>query len=180
MYETAARAQEIADLTLKQIHFKDYSYVILKGKGNKERNVPITEDLKEVLIKYIKIFHIEDQDDYIFENKNNNKITTKGIEYILKKYIEEARMKYPNKFKDKYSNHSMRHSRAMHLLEAGVNLIYIRDILGHKSVITTEIYAKTNPLIKEKQIIEHSKHLNVEDKYSEEDKNNLLEFLNTL
>ena len=51
MYETAARAQEIADLTLKQIHFKDYSYVILKGKGNKERNIPITEDLKEVLIK---------------------------------------------------------------------------------------------------------------------------------
>ena len=180
MYETAARAQEIADLTLKQIHFKDYSYVILKGKGNKERNIPITEDLKEVLIKYIKIFHIEDQDDYIFKNKNNNKITTKGIEYILKKYIEEARIKYPNKFKDNFSNHSMRHSRAMHLLEAGVNLIYIRDILGHKSVITTEIYAKTNPLIKEKQIIEHSKHLNVEDKYSEEDKNNLLEFLNTL
>ena len=180
MYETAARAQEISDLTLKQLNFKDYSYVILKGKGNKERNVPITDDLKEVLIKFIKVFHVENEDDYIFKNKYNSKITTKGIEYILKKYINEARVKYPNKFKDKYSNHSMRHTRAMHLLESGVNLIYIRDILGHESVTTTEIYAKTNPLIKEKEIIEHSKHLNVEDKYSKEDKNSLLEFLNTL
>lgn len=180
MYETAARAQEISDLTLKQLNFKDYSYVILKGKGNKERNIPITDDLKEVLIKFIKVFHIEKEDDYIFINKYNCKITTKGIEYILKKYIDAARVKYPNKFKDKYSNHSMRHSRAMHLLESGVNLIYIRDILGHESVTTTEIYAKTNPLIKEKQIIEYSKHLNVEDKYSEEYKNSLLEFLNTL
>ena len=152
----------------------------MKGKGNKERNIPITEDLKEVLVKFIKVFHIENEDDYIFKNKYNGKITTKGIEYILKKYINKARIKYPNKFKDNYSNHSMRHSRAMHLLESGVNLIYIRDILGHVSVTTTEIYAKTNPLIKEKQIIEHSKHLNVKDKYSEEDKNNLLEFLNTL
>ena len=74
----------------------------------------------------------------------------------------------------------MRHSRAMHLLESGVNLIYIRDILGHVSVTTTEIYAKTNPLIKEKQILEHGKHLNVKDKYSEDDKNNLLDFLSTL
>ena len=180
MYETAARAQEISDLTLKQLNFKDYSYIVLKGKGNKERNISITEDLKEVLVKFIKVFHIENEDNYIFKNKYNGKITTKGIEYILKKYINKARIKYPNKFKDNYSNHSMRHSRAMHLLESGVNLIYIRDILGHVSVTTTEIYAKTNPLIKEKQIIEHSKHLNVKDKYSEEDKNNLLEFLNTL
>ena len=180
MYETAARAQEISDLTLKQLNFKDYSYVVLKGKGNKERNIPITEELKEILIKYIKAFHIDNENDYFFKNKNNYKITTKGIEYILKKYIDEARTKYPNKFKDRYSNHSIRHSRAMHLLESGVNLIYIKDILGHVSVVTTEIYAKTNPLIKEKQIIEHSKHLNVEDKYSEEDKNNLLDFLNTL
>ena len=47
----------------------------------------------------------------------------------------------------------MRHTRAMHLLEAGVNLIYIRDFLGHSSISTTEIYAKTNPKIKEKEII---------------------------
>lgn len=180
MYETAARAQEISDLTFKQLNFKNYFYITLKGKGNKERNVPITEDLKEILIKFIKVFHIQNDNDYIFKNKNNSKITTKGIEYILKKYIDKARVKYPEKFKDNYSNHSMRHSRAMHLLESGVNLIYIRDILGHVSVTTTEIYAKTNPLVKEKQIIEHSKHLNVENKYSEEDKNSLLEFLNTL
>ena len=83
-------------------------------------------------------------------------------------------------FKSNYTNHSMRHTRAMHLLESGVNLIYIRDILGHVSVTTTEIYAKTNPKIKEKQILEHSKHINIEDKYSEKDKQQLLEFLKNI
>ena len=74
----------------------------------------------------------------------------------------------------------MRHSRAMHLLESGVNLIYIRDILGHTSIVTTEIYAKTNPIIKERQILEHSKQLNVTDKYSESQKEDLLKFLQEL
>ncbi len=65
----------------------------------------------------------------------------------------------------------------MHLLESGVNLIYIRDILGHTSVVTTEIYARINPKIKEKIIKEHSALLNMKDKYSQKQKKDLLKFL---
>ncbi len=65
----------------------------------------------------------------------------------------------------------------MHLLEAGVNLIYIRDILGHKSITTTEIYAKTNPEIKRKAIEDNSQFIYVEDKYSNDTKQNLLNWL---
>ncbi len=180
MYETACRAQELADLTLKQLNLNNHSFVVLKGKGNKERNIPLTNDLKCLLLKYLNVFSITNNDEYVFLNKSNNKFTTKGIEYILKKYINIAKSKYPSKFKNEYSNHSMRHSRAMHLLESGVNLIYIRDILGHTSVVTTEIYAKTNPIIKEKQILEHSKKLNATDKYSENEKEDLLKFLQEL
>lgn len=75
------------------------------------------------------------------------------------------------------TNHSIRHTRAMHLLESGVNLIYIRDILGHTSVVTTEIYARINPKIKEKIIKEHSALLNMKDKYSQKQKKDLLKFL---
>lgn len=177
MYETAARAQEICDITKKQIHIGDYNYIILKGKGNKERNVPISKELSNTLTKYMTVFKVTDPDDYVFRNKSSVKMTPKGIEYILKKYVDECKNKNSKKFTEKYSNHSMRHTRAMHLLESGVNLIYIRDILGHTSIVTTEIYARTNPKVKEKIIKEHSTLLNMKDKYSQKQKEDLLKFL---
>ncbi len=96
---------------------------------------------------------------------------------ILKKYIKAAKAENPNLFSFTYSNHSMRHSRAMHLLESGVNLIYIRDILGHSSVTTTEIYAKANPKLKEKQILEYANNIKAKEKYSCSEKEDLLKFL---
>lgn len=179
MYETAARAQEVVDLNVKQFVFDENSSVILTGKGNKSRRIPITDELSKIMKKYIKTFKIKD-DDIVFKNKQNNKLTTKGIEYILCKYISKCKIKYPSQFKDHYSNHSMRHSRAMHLLESGVNLIYIRDILGHTSVVTTEIYAKANAVVKEKQIKEHSKRLEIKERYNEKQKTDLVEYLKNM
>lgn len=176
LYESAARAQELCDLKLKQLNLKDNNFAILIGKGNKERMVPLSNNLAEVLKKYITIFKLG-SDDFVFKNRAGNKLTRKGVEYILLKYIELARNVHSNLFKYKYSNHSMRHSRAMHLLEAGVNLIYIRDILGHSSVITTETYARANPKTKEKQIKEHSDMIKAKEKYSNEKKEDLLKFL---
>lgn len=179
LYETAARAQEVCDLKLEQLNFGEHNSVILTGKGNKSRQVPISDELSKVMLKYIKVFQIH-QNETVFKNKKNQKLTTKGVEYILLKYVNNCRKEYPDKFKSHYSNHSVRHSRAMHLLESGVNLIYIRDILGHTSVVTTEIYAKTNPIIKEKQIIEHSKGLTVEERYNDKQKEDLLAYLKEL
>lgn len=180
MYETAARAQELSDLKISQLQINNkHPYVILIGKGDKSRRIPITNELSNILKKYLLIFNVE-TDDFVFFNRTNNKITTKGIEYILIKYIELAKNDNKDLFKYNYSNHSMRHSKAMHLLESGVNLIYIRDFLGHESIVTTQIYAKTSPIIKEKQIIEHSKNLNIKNKYDIQEKEDLLNFLKTL
>lgn len=176
MYETASRAQEISDLQTKQLFLGD-NYVILTGKGNKSRRIPLTKELSGLLVKYINIFKVDKEDNYVFQNKSNQKMTTKGIEYILIKYVKECKEKYRDKFKQNYSNHSMRHTRAMHLLESGVNLVYIRDILGHSSITTTEIYAKTNPKIKEQQILQHSQNLQVKQRYSQKEKEDLLKFL---
>ena len=178
MYETACRAQEISDLQRKQLFLND-DYVVLIGKGNKNRRIPITKELSTLLEKYVNTFKIDNADNYVFQNNCNQKITTKGIEYILIKYVKQCKERYRDKFKSNYSNHSIRHTRAMHLLEAGVNLIYIRDILGHSSVTTTEIYAKTNPKIKEQQILKHSQNLQIKRRYSSKQKEDLINFLKT-
>ena len=132
-----------------------------------------------MLCKYFCSFNIKNS-DYLFFNKFNSKITRKGIEYILIKYVNQCKSIYTDKFKENYSCHSMRHSRAMHLLEAGIDLIKIRDFLGHNSIVTTEIYAKVNPKVKRDLISKYNQNLNVSDKYTDKDKEELLEFLKTL
>ncbi|MCD7764500.1 MAG: tyrosine-type recombinase/integrase [Lachnospiraceae bacterium] len=88
-----------------------------------------------------------------------------------------AREQRPDLFKNKISNHCFRHSKAMHFLESGINLIYIRDFSGHTSVVTTEIYAKTNPKIKEEQLTKHSSTVITSKKYSKKEKEDLIAWL---
>ena len=71
---------------------------------------------------------------------------------ILDRYIKKAKLLHPTLMKGKISCHSLRHSKAMHLLQAGVNLVYIRDILGHVNVQTTEIYARADSKVKREAI----------------------------
>lgn len=78
---------------------------------------------------------------------------------------------------NKVSPHIFRHSKAMHLLEGGVNLIYIRDFLGHSSITTTEIYAKSNPEVKRKAIEQASHNVIPEEKFTKNEKDNLLNWL---
>lgn len=177
LYETGARVSELINVKLIDINFNNTPYIILHGKGNKTRSVPISKDVSNMLKIYLNRFNIKDQNDYILKNKLNKKITRDGVQYIIDTYIKRAKEKYPNYYTQKITNHSFRHSKAMHLLESGVNLIYIRDILGHKSIATTEIYAKTNPEIKRKAIEDNSQTIKVNNKYSTKNKNNLLEWL---
>lgn len=177
LYETGARVSELINIKLNDINFNNKPYVILHGKGNKTRSVPISKDVSNMLKTYLNRFNINEQDDYILKNRLNEKITRDGVQYIIDTYVSKAKEKYPNLYNKKITNHSFRHSKAMHLLEAGVNLVYIRDILGHKSIITTEIYAKTNPEIKRKAIEDNSQSIKVNDKYDDKNKNDLLNWL---
>ncbi len=145
MYETRCRASELTSFKIKQVRFGQPTTVILHGKDNKNRVIPLSSSFSNILEKYMQHFKKTNKDSYLFLSNQLKPFTSKGIEYILKKYVEIGREHNPNLFKDNYHNHSMRHTRVMHLLEAGVNLIYIRDFLGHSLISTTEIYAKTNP-----------------------------------
>ena len=80
----------------------------------------------------------------LFHNNRREKLTRAGVNYILAKYAQQARSIHGALIPAKISCHSLRHSKAMHLLQAGVNLVYIRDILGHTSVKATEVYARAD------------------------------------
>ena len=131
LYDTAARASEIINLKMEDIRLEE-EYIILTGKGNKQRIVPIMNNTKELLKEYFKEFEMSRK--YIFENNKFQKCNSNFIWDILKKYTK-------NIAKD-ISPHSFRHSRAIHLLSNGVSLIVLRDFLGHASVKTTEKYAR--------------------------------------
>ena len=177
LYETGTRVSELINIKLNDINFNNTPYIILHGKGNKTRSVPISKDVSNMLKAYLNRFNINEQNDYILKNRLNDKITRDGVQYIIDTYVNKAKEKYPNYYNSKITNHSFRHSKAMHLLEAGVNLVYIRDILGHKSITTTEVYAKTNPEIKRKAIEDNSQSIKVNDKYDDKNKNDLLNWL---
>lgn len=149
MYESGARVQEIIDLTPSSLRIQSTPLcVILHGKGNKNRLVPLPEDLGSAVKEYMKRSGLdkrEDCDKPLFPNRQGQKMTRNGINNVLVKYAQIVREKNPTLAPPKISCHSMRHSKAMALLEAGVELMHIRDFLGHKSVLTTEIYAKVNP-----------------------------------
>ena len=182
LYDCAARVQEIADLTVGDIRLSPAT-VKLKGKGNKTRIIPIMPQTAKLLDSYLKEYDLLGEELInlpVFSNRNNCKLTRAGISYILSKYVEIAKKNQPKLFPKKVSPHILRHSKAIHLLQANVNLIYIRDFLGHSSVTTTERYAKADSEIKRKAIEKASYNFLPDKKYSSREKHELLNWLKTI
>lgn len=147
MYDTAARVQEVIDLTPSMIRFDKPYAIKLIGKGNKARIVPLMEPTMQIVKKYMQEQNLlrNSANLYpLFFNRRKERLTRAGVNYIVEKYKRLAREENKVLIPEVFSCHCLRHSKAMHLLQAGVNLVYIRDILGHCSVQVTEIYAKTD------------------------------------
>ncbi len=147
MYDSAARVQEICDLKVSDVCFKDSSIVRLYGKGRKVREVPLEKPCVALLKQYMEesgLMRNSVIEMPLFFNNQMKKLSRSGVSYVLKKYMDKMNsdsVMIPKKI----TPHCLRHSKAMHMLEAGVNLIYIRDYLGHESIETTQVYARANP-----------------------------------
>ncbi|WP_051578013.1 tyrosine-type recombinase/integrase [Sporolactobacillus terrae] len=144
MYESGCRVQELIDLRVGDIAFRSPNTLTLTGKGNKSRVVPISINAANILKAYLNSAGIDDTVHPVFVNRYNKTLSRSGVSYVLDKYGQIASKARSDLFPSKLHPHILRHSKAMHLLENGVNLIYIRDFLGHSSVTTTEIYARCN------------------------------------
>lgn len=154
LYDTGARVQELADLTVRDVRLDTPPIITLTGKSHKSRQVPLMSNTESLLRQYMIETHLLQrgfQDCPLFFNRQRGKLTPKGISFILNKYVSRARI-ISSIIPDKITPHCFRHTKAMHLLQAGVNLIYIRDILGHVDISTTEIYARTDTELKRKAL----------------------------
>lgn len=144
MYTSGARAQEICDLMVGHISYdeKGNAILTLTGKGDKSRRVKITDVASKILRKYICYRKIQTSfDSYVFPSQRNNKLSVVAIEEIYEKYISIAKKNHPDMFNNgPYTPHVMRHTTATHLIEAGVPLPIVKNILGHSSIQTTQIY----------------------------------------
>lgn len=183
MVATGVRVSEIINLSVSDINLGNPATVLVHGKGFKSRYIPLPKNLVKVLNKYFDCFGLratQSQSRPLFVNHSNERLTRQGITYLVKKYATIARQKNPNFVPCSISPHSLRHSCAMLLLEQGVDLIYIHDILGHESITTTEVYAKAYSNMKRQAIeVASSKIVPQENALWEEDKK-LKEWLDNL
>jgi integrase/recombinase XerD len=154
LYDTGARVQELIDLRVGDVFLDTPAVIQLTGKGNKTRRVPLMKNTVHLLQRYRLEQKLDSpsKNEYpLFTNNQRNKLTKEGVAHILAKYAATARQT-STIVPPKVRPHMLRHSKAMHLLQAGVNLIYIRDFLGHVDLKTTEVYAKTDTETKRKAI----------------------------
>jgi len=183
MYDSAARVQEIIDLTPSNLRLTKPFTIKLVGKGNKARIVPLMDE-QIVHLKYYmernKLLESHANLYPLFYNSRREKLTRAGVHHILNSYACMAREKDQKLIPAKISPHSLRHSKAMHLLQAGVNLVYIRDILGHESVQTTEVYARVDSKQKREAIEKAYAGVVKREVPAWTNKENLLEWLKNL
>jgi len=154
LYDTGARVQELVDLRVRDVRLDPPPVLSLTGKGRKTRHVPLMSNTEAVLRQYMNEGYLLQngmQDRPLFCNRQHAKMTREGVAFILDKYVARARAASPT-IPDKVTPHVLRHTKAMHLLQSGVNLIYIRDLLGHVDIATTEVYARADTELKRKAL----------------------------
>lgn len=182
LYDSAARVQEIADLRVGDVRFNKPPTLRLTGKGEKTRTIPIMEPTANLIKAYLERAHNapSHSERPLFYNRSGVKLTRAGISYVLEKYVNKARAAHPALIPATVSPHSMRHSKSMHMLSAGVPLIYIRDYLGHSEISTTEIYARCDTEQKRRAIEDASPPLQTGEIPLWQSDASLMDWLNSL
>ena len=142
--ETAIRVSELTGLLVSDLHIdRELPYIRVRGKGKKERHVPITDTLCSVLRKYLKNCHDGRTDVLFYTNHcgEHTKLSARSVQSILSGYAEKAR-KTCDLIPEHVYPHMLRRSRATNLYRNGMSLELVSSMLGHEQLETTRIYAK--------------------------------------
>ena len=181
--DTGVRVSELVSIRVSDIRLGTPSQILVHGKGNKNRYVPVSANTAKLLSLYFDNEGLRNPAQagrFLFLNRSGNQFTRAGITYILQKYTSELHEECPMDFPAKLTPHCLRHTKAMMMLQAGQNLIYIRDQLGHEHIKTTEIYARIDSKQRQDALKAASEQIKVPDTTPIEYRNNpsLLEWLN--
>lgn len=141
LYNTGARAQEAASVKIHDLNLGPSASVKILGKGNKVRHCPLWAITQEAIAALIEG---RDPTDQVFINRYKEPMTRFGIHGVVKRYALQAIQKMPSLGKKRISPHTIRHTTAVHLLRAGVDINTIRGWLGHVSLDTTNVYAEVD------------------------------------
>ncbi len=133
LYSAGLRISEMVNLNLKEIDFVA-GLARVRGKGRKERLVPIGKTALAALSEYLSSGERPDDAPFLFGNRFGGRLTSRSVERILKKYASACGLP------GRVTPHTLRHSFATHLLEAGADLRAIQEILGHQNITTTQVY----------------------------------------
>lgn len=149
MYNTGARANEIAHVTIADLNFDDIPSVKILGKGNKIRYCP----LWSLTVNTLRCFvDGRGSNEPVFLNRHKQPLTRFGIHFLVERCLSKASQKVPSLHTKQVSAHTIRHTTAVHLLRSGVDINTIRAWLGHVSLDTTHIYAEVDLEMKAKAL----------------------------
>ncbi len=153
MYGCGLRVSELVTLRLSNLFFDD-GFIKVVGKGNKERLIPIGKTAINAVNQYVdgkrKLLKIKKgEEDYVFLNRRGAHLTREMVFMLVKKWVAAAGI-------DKtVSPHTFRHSFATHLIENGADLRVVQEMLGHESILTTELYTHIDARTWQASILEH-------------------------
>jgi integrase/recombinase XerD len=138
LYSCGLRVSELIDLRVSNLHFR-MGFIKIHGKGNKERLIPIGKKAKKEIKLYLRNYRgklniDKDSEDILFLNRRGRKLSRVMIFTIIKNLSKKVGLK------KNISPHTFRHSFASHLVEGGADLRAVQEMLGHESILTTEIY----------------------------------------
>ncbi len=152
LYGCGLRVSELVGLRISDLYFSD-GYILVEGKGGKQRLVPISENAVREIILYMEDRKELDikrgNENILFLNRRGTKLSRVMIFYIVKQACESCGIQ------KKVSPHTLRHTFATHLLEGGANLRAIQQMLGHESITTTEIYTHLDRQFLRQEILQH-------------------------
>jgi site-specific recombinase XerD len=143
LYNTGARIQEALDLCPRAIRLESPAQVRLMGKGRKERPCPLWPETAELLTALLQR-QPRAPDEAIFVNRYGRPLGASGFRFQLRQYVQAATKKVPTLAEKRVSPHTFRHSAAVHLVAAGVDITVIRSWMGHAHLDTTNLYAQAN------------------------------------
>lgn len=173
-YNTGARVSEIIGLKIKDMQLGTKGVIHIRGKGRKERIVPLWKTTSALLKDWIKRIDIS-EDSPIFPNRSGKPLSSSGVEDRLRIAVHEASKVCPTLINKKVSPHTIRHTTAMHLLQSGVDLSVIALWLGHENYSTTHMYIEADITMKEQALAKLQETQNHLTRYKADDE--LLTFL---